>query len=148
MKAILLQAAVLVGLAAGAGALSYRFHPEAPPLYLYLDTRVAEGELTLTQVRALEQQAGGVLWVDARVRSEFEKEHIPGAILLNEQEWETLMFESVEVISRNDKPIVIYCDAQRCDASHRLAEKLRDLGQPDVHVLAGGWSAWKSGQGK
>jgi rhodanese-related sulfurtransferase len=147
MKPALFQAAGLVLLSAVAGVLSQRFHPGAPALYLHLETRVAEGEVSFAEVRALEQ-AGGVLWVDARVRSEYEKEHVPGAILLNEQEWEQLMFEAVETISRNDKPIVIYCDAQRCDASHRLAEKLRDLGQPDVRVLAGGWNAWKSGQGK
>jgi rhodanese-related sulfurtransferase len=147
MKAVLIQAVMLVLLGAGAGALSYRLHPEAPALYLFLETRVAEGEITITEARALEA-AGGVLWVDARVRSEYEKEHVPGAILLNEQEWEQLMFEAVETISRNNKPMIIYCDAQRCDASHRLAEKLRDLGQPDVRVLAGGWNAWKSGQGR
>jgi rhodanese-related sulfurtransferase len=147
MKAAFIQATGLVLLSVVAGVLSYRLHPAPPALYLHLETRVAEGEVSYAEVRALEQ-AGGVLWVDARVRSEYEKEHVPGAILLNEQEWEQLMFEAVETISRNDKPIVIYCDAQRCDASHRLAEKLRDLGQPDVRVLAGGWNAWKSGQGR
>jgi len=145
MKSALMQAGVLVALSAGAGALSHRFHPGAPALYLYLETRVAEGEVSLAQARELEA-AGGVLWIDARIRSEYEKEHVPGAVLLNEQEWEQLMFDSVETLSRNDQPIVIYCDAQRCDTSHRLAEKLRELGQPDVRVLAGGWQAWKSGQ--
>jgi rhodanese-related sulfurtransferase len=147
VKPALWQAAVLVVLSAGAGWATYRLHPAPPALFLHLDTRVAEGEVTLAQVRAMEA-AGGVLWVDARVRSEFAKDHVPGAILLNEQEWEQLMFEAVETLSRNDKPIVIYCDAQRCDASHRLAEKLRDLGQSEVHVLAGGWSAWKSGMAR
>jgi rhodanese-related sulfurtransferase len=145
MKAVVVQAVVLTALSGVAGLASYRWHPAAPALYLHLETRVAEGELTIAQVQALEQSSG-VLWVDARVRSEYEKAHVPGAVLLNEQEWEQLMFESVEILSRNEKPIVIYCDAQRCDASHRLAEKLRDLGQPEVHVLAGGWNAWKSGQ--
>jgi rhodanese-related sulfurtransferase len=145
MKAAVVQAVVLTALSGVAGFASYRLHPAAPALYLHLDTRVAEGELTIAQVRSLEQ-SGGVLWVDARVRAEYEKAHVPGAVLLNEQEWEQLMFESVEILSRNEKPIVIYCDAQRCDASHRLAEKLRELGQPEVHVLAGGWNAWKSAQ--
>ena len=98
MKAAVLQALVLVGLGLGAGVLSYRFHPEAPALYLHLETEVRDGEVTMTEVRTLET-TGGVLWVDARVRSEFLKAHVPGAILLNEQEWEQLMFEAVEVIS-------------------------------------------------
>jgi rhodanese-related sulfurtransferase len=147
MRALFVQAGVLVVLSAAGGWLSFRHHPEAPALYLHLETRVAEGEVSLAMVRELEA-AGGVLWIDARVRSEYEREHVPGAVLLNEQEWEQLMFEAVETLSRNDKPVVIYCDAQRCDASHRLAEKLRDIGQPDVRVLAGGWQAWKSGQAR
>lgn len=148
MKAALFQALTLVALSAGAGALSYRWHPAAPTLYLHLETKVAEGEISLAKALAMEKQ-GGVLWVDARVRAEFEKEHVPGAVLLNEQEWEQLMFDAMETLSRNEKPIVIYCDAQRCDASHRLAKKLTDiLPVPSVHVLAGGWQAWKSGQGR
>lgn len=148
MKAAVVQAALLVALSAGAGALSYRWHPSAPALYVHLETKLAEGEISLDQALAMERQ-GGVLWVDARARSEFEKEHVPGALLLNEQEWEQLMFDAMETLARNDKPIVIYCDAQRCDASHRLARKLTDvLPVPAVHVLAGGWQAWKSGHGR
>jgi len=147
MKSALWQAVVLMLLGAGAGVVSHRFHPQAPPLYLFLDTQVAEGEITIVDALALEKSEG-VLWVDARVRAEFEKGHVPGAILLNEQEWEPLILEAMETIARNDKTMIIYCDAQRCDANHQLAEKLRDLGQPDVRVLAGGWNAWKSAMGQ
>jgi len=147
MRAEVIQAGVMAVLSVGAGFVSYHWHPQAPALYLYMEARAGDGEVALLKVREWEA-AGGVLWVDARVRSEYEKGHVPGAVLLNEQEWESLMFEAVEIFSRNEKPVVIYCDAQRCDASHRLAEKLRDLGQSDVWVLAGGWQAWMSGQGR
>ncbi len=147
MKAAVLQALVLVVLSAGAGLLSYRLHPEAPALYLYMDTQAAEGEVTIARAQELERTVG-VLWIDARVRPEYEKGHVPGALLINEQEWDSLISDAFETIARNEKPIIVYCDAQQCDASHNIAEKLRNLGQPDVHVLAGGWNAWKSAQAK
>ena len=78
MRALFIQTVVLVVLAAAGGWLSFRHHPEAPALYLHLETQVAEGEVSLAMVRELEA-AGGVLWIDARVRSEYEREHVPGA---------------------------------------------------------------------
>ena len=60
MKALFIQAVVLVVLAAAGGWLSFRHHPEAPALYLHLETQVAEGEVSLAMVRELE-----VLEVDA-----------------------------------------------------------------------------------
>jgi rhodanese-related sulfurtransferase len=142
VRAALLQATVLVLLSAVAGAISYRFHPRAPALYLFEET-VAEDEVNLRMALDLESK-GGVLWIDARSRAEFEKSHVPGAHLLNAEEWETLMFEMVDVLSSNTKPIIIYCDSQKCDQSRLIAEKLRDLGNQDIRVLRGGWQAWQN----
>jgi rhodanese-related sulfurtransferase len=136
------QAAVLLFVSALAAILTWRFHPKAPALHLYLEPP-GEGGVTIIQAREMDR-AGGVLWIDARSRSEFEKAHVPGAHLLNEEEWETLAFQIVDVLTSNTKPIVIYCDAQRCEQSHRIAEKLRDLGNNEIHVLRGGWQAWKN----
>jgi len=52
------------------------------------------------------------------------------------------MFEMVDLLSSNTKPIIIYCDSQKCDQSRLIAEKLRDLGNQDIRVLRGGWQAW------
>lgn len=142
MKAPLFQAAVLIALSAAAAGLTYHFHPKAPALHLY-EAPAAEGEVTLAQARQWEAE-GGVLWIDARARAQYDKEHVPGALLLNEEEWDTLMLERINDLMGNQRPVVIYCDAQQCDASHRLAQKLTDLGIPQIHVLAGGWPAWKS----
>ncbi|MGI8603627.1 MAG: rhodanese-like domain-containing protein [Verrucomicrobiales bacterium] len=142
MKRAFAQAALLLVLSAAAAVLTYIFHPRAPALYLYQEP-LGPDEINFPLAHQLEQQ-GGVLWIDARARSEFEKHHIPGAYLLNEEEWDQLAFEIVDVLSSNNKPIVIYCDAQRCEQSNRIAEKLRDLGNQDVRVLKGGWQAWKN----
>ena len=71
-----MQAVALVLLSAAAGALSYRLHPRAPALYLFEET-VAEDEVNIAMVRDLERH-GGVLWIDARSRAEYEKMHSPG----------------------------------------------------------------------
>jgi rhodanese-related sulfurtransferase len=142
MKRAFGQAAALLVISATATILTWLFHPKAPALFLYQEPP-AEGEVTILEAREMEH-AGGVLWIDARSRTEFDKEHVPGAHLLNEAEWESLAFQMVDVLTSNTKPVVIYCDAQRCEQAHRIAEKLRDLGNNDIHVLRGGWQAWKN----
>ena len=40
--------------------------------------------------------------------------------------------------------VLVYCDTQLCDASHAMAERLRnEVGLEDVWILFGGWSSWK-----
>ena len=143
MLRTLLQATILVALSAGAAVLTHRFHPRAPALHLVEDTSVLEDEVTISTASDWESQ-GGVLWIDARVRTEYEKEHIPGALLISEQELDALIFENLDALQANTKPIVVYCDGQKCDASRKVAEKLRDIGLADVKVLKGGWQAWQA----
>lgn len=143
MKATFWQALVLLALSVAAAAVAQRVHPRAPALYLAHEP-VADNEVTVEMARALESERGGVLWIDARSREAFEKEHIPGAKLLNMQEFDTLVTELFDELSRNEWPIVVYCDSQQCDQSHLVAEKLDALGLQEILVLKGGWPAWKS----
>ncbi len=143
MKTALWQALVLLALSAAAAAVAQRYHPRAPALYLY-EEPVVGNEVTLEMVRALKAEHGGVFWIDARSREAYEKEHVPEARLLNMQEYDALVFEMFDDLSRNEWPIVVYCDSQQCDQSHLVAEKLHDLGMQEVYVLKGGWPAWKS----
>jgi rhodanese-related sulfurtransferase len=84
-----------------------------------------------------------VVWVDARQRRVFELEHIPNAVLLNEQEWVNLLPAFVEKWSP-DRPVVVYCDSGDCDASQSVAARLKnEIGVEEAFVLAGGWRAWK-----
>ena len=40
---------------------------------------------------AMVQQWQSILWVDARGENEYQKQHILGAMLLNEDDWESLL---------------------------------------------------------
>ncbi len=82
------------------------------------------------------------IWVDARPDNEFEQDHVPGAIALNEDRWNELLPTLLAQWSL-EKKIVVYCSSQSCNASREVARRLRDeAGLKDVFVLRGGWEEW------
>jgi rhodanese-related sulfurtransferase len=108
-------------------------------------TPVRAGE----QVTVAEAQSwgAGALWLDARSDEQFERQHVPGALLLNEERWNELLPQALAVWSP-DKRIVVYCSSESCHASREVARRLRTEAQlRDVFVLEGGWEEWLK-QGK
>lgn len=86
---------------------------------------------------------GAVLWVDARETRAYEQRHVPGAVSLNETEWNRLLPGFLEAWQPSAH-IVVYCNSEQCDASQAVALRLkRELDLPEIHVLKGGWSAWQ-----
>ena len=95
--------------------------------------------VTVMQARAWD---GNAIWVDARPDAEFEREHIPGAVLLNEDRWNELVPQFLTMWSP-EKRVVVYCSSQSCNASREVARRLRDEAQlKNVFVLQGGWEEW------
>lgn len=87
-----------------------------------------------------------VLWLDARTAEAYRNAHVPGAILLNEDEWEKQLPGFLQVWQPATK-VIVYCDSAACGASQAVALRLqRELQLTDVHVLKGGWSAWQKAQ--
>jgi rhodanese-related sulfurtransferase len=102
-------------------------------------------EIELSEVTT---QPNGVLWVDARARRLFEKEHIPSAILLNFEEWDTLIDPFLDAW-HGDKPTVVYCGKASCETSKEVAARLqRDARIDNIFVLKGGWETWQHAQQK
>ena len=86
--------------------------------------------------------AGNVVWVDARPDEEFARDHVPGALSLNEDRWNELLPPFLAVWSP-EKKVVVYCSSLSCNASREVARRLRKEAQlSDVFVLEGGWEAW------
>ena len=84
----------------------------------------------------------GAIWVDARPDNEFEREHVPGALLLNEDRWNELLPQFLAAWSP-EKKVVVYCSTQGCNASREVARRLRNEAQlKEVFVLEGGWEEW------
>ena len=83
-----------------------------------------------------------VTWVDARPDADFARDHVHGALSLNEDRWNELLPQFLAAWSPGKK-VVVYCSAESCDLAREAAERLRKEAQiPDVFVLEGGWEAW------
>jgi rhodanese-related sulfurtransferase len=89
--------------------------------------------------------AQDALWIDARSTAEFEKGHIPGALSLNEKNWEDALPQLFETW-QPPRLIVVYCSAG-CPASAKIAAKLTELGIDPVQVMEGGFEEWKRSNG-
>jgi rhodanese-related sulfurtransferase len=82
------------------------------------------------------------MWVDSRPDNEFEQEHVPGAILLNEDRWNELLPQFLAQCSP-EKKVVVYCSTKSCNLAREVAKRLREEAQlKDVYVLKGGWEEW------
>lgn len=101
---------------------------------------IAPSEMvTVDEARAWGDTA---IWVDARPEDEFARDHVPGALLLNEDRWNDLLPQFLAAWSPGKK-IVVYCSSLSCNASRETARRLRKEAQlPEVFVLEGGWEAW------
>ncbi|HXX41600.1 MAG TPA: rhodanese-like domain-containing protein [Chthoniobacterales bacterium] len=84
------------------------------------------------------------IWIDARPDEEFAREHVPGAISLNEDRWNELLPQFLQVWSP-EKKIVVYCSVQSCNAAKEVATRLHEEAKlpNDIRVLQGGWEEWK-----
>ncbi len=123
------EALIIFGISTLCGGVAFFVHPNAPSLSM---DRL---EIELESVVELES----VLWVDARVDEDFEKAHIEEAIPLNEERWEEMIVDFLEVWNPDVKTIV-YCSSQACLRSHEVAKRLSDeLGIDNVYALKGGW---------
>lgn len=110
-------------------------HPQRPNWDI---NTLKEGEVTL----ATATQWSNVLWVDARARQDYEDEHIPDAVLLNEDDWESLLPGFLERW-QPEMNVVVYCSSSGCRASSSVADRLRqEVGLESVYVLKDGWEAW------
>lgn len=119
-------------------ALAVAFDARARAVLL---DRPAADEWTVAQARA----AGPApLWIDARSPAEFAAGHVPGALSLHEDDWDTLVVP-VLLAWEPGRPVLVYCSSRSCDASRQVAARLRrDYQLTNVYVLRGGWDAWSA----
>jgi rhodanese-related sulfurtransferase len=84
------------------------------------------------------------LWVDARPTEEFERDHIPGAVSLNEDRWGEMLPQFLAKDWTPEKKIVVYCSAASCNLAEDVARRLRDEAKlpNEIRILKGGWEAW------
>lgn len=128
---------MLLLVAVPVAVLTALLHPRPPQ---WEEETLKPGEVQLQMALAWKN----VVWLDARNRIEYEQDHIPGALLLNQDEWDLLFFEFLGTWDPDQK-VIVYCGGKRCQLSTQVAERLREeLGSENIFVLKGGWSAWRN----
>jgi rhodanese-related sulfurtransferase len=105
-------------------------------------SRVAESDFV--EVATARSWGDNALWVDARPAEEFERDHVPDAISLNEDRWNEGLSEFLASKWSPEKKIVVYCSAASCNLAEDVARRLREEAKlpNDIRILKGGWEAW------
>ena len=102
---------------------------------------LAPGEIDLQILSSM--RAPDILWVDARSKAKFESRHIPGALLLNQAEWESLVSNFYDQWQPGCQ-VVVYGEVDS-DNGHEVASRLREESAiENVWVLKGGYEAWRA----
>ena len=138
MRTLLRQGLLLLGLAllpAAGGALY--FHDKVS-----WHSRVAESDMV--SVDLARSWGPNAIWVDARPDADFESDHVPAAIQLNEDRWNELLAQFLQQQWSPEKRIVVYCSSQSCNVAGDVARRLREEANlpNEIRVLKGGWEEW------
>ncbi len=142
MRRVIQQALLLLFGSSAIGVLVNTVSPRGIPYIRPPRSPVpAEEEISVKDAERL-WGLGEAVFLDARTPDLYEAGHIPGAHNLPTQEFETYFVKLQGIIGRDDT-MVAYCDGVLCELSHELAEKLRELGYPNVKVLVNGWTVWQ-----
>lgn len=138
MKALLRQSVALLALALLPAAVQALYLRDKIPW----QSRVAESDLVSVEVAR--GWGANALWVDSRPADEFERDHIPGAVLLNEDRWNELLPQFLGQQWSPEKKIVVYCSAASCNLAEDVARRLREEAKlpNEIRILNGGWEAW------
>lgn len=143
VKQGLLQCTIIAGLSAIAALVTYWIKPPPPAaVRLVCDPALlASDEICLQTVIA--EWRNDCIWVDARRRVDWEKNGLPGSILLTTADGENfdrLLEQAFPVLAEKQKRVVVYCNDVGCGTSREIAKRLRDYQLvPEVRALHGGW---------
>lgn len=97
--------------------------------------------ISLSQAQSLFQKEG-ILFIDSRLKEDFNLGHIPNSLNLPYEEFEEY-FPLVKEKLLSYKQLVIYCDGTECETSLYLARILQDEGYENIKVFFGGILDWK-----
>jgi len=86
--------------------------------------------------------ASGAFFLDARAPADYAAGHVAGAYSLPAADFDA-RYQQVSDMLTLETPLVTYCDGLRCDLSHDITARLRQLGYKNVHILQNGWTVWR-----
>lgn len=94
------------------------------------------------QLESMREEHDHLAVVNVLDKDAFLERHIPGSA--NIPVGDALFESRVEKLAGGkDRPVVVYCASDTCDASPKAAEKLDRAGFERVYDYEGGMEAWK-----
>lgn len=126
------------------GAWANRIIDPVVPVAIICDpVKLAPDEICLRTV--IEDWKNDCVWIDARRRVDWQKNGLPGSLLLTTADGESfdqLLEQAFPLIAQKNKRVVVYCGDVGCGTSREIAKRLREFELvPDVRALHGGWKA-------
>jgi len=139
VNAVLRQSAVLLALALLPALVEALYLRDKVPW----QSRVADSQFV--EVATARSWGDNALWIDARPTDEFERDHVPGAVSLNEDRWSEGLAQFMGTQWASEKKIVVYCSAASCNLAEDVARRLREEAKlpNEIRILKGGWEAWQ-----
>ena len=123
----------------GLGLLGNAISPRGLPLR----TPPPIAARTISLEEAVEVWNNGIaIFLDAREPQDYAAGHIGNAFNLPALSFEA-HFGKVAPLLTPTSRIVVYCDGTQCDLSHRVIERLQQMGFTNVQILTNGWSVWR-----
>lgn len=132
---------LIVLLGAGLGLLNNALSPKGVPL-ITPPKKAPNPDEFIALEKARELWDSGGFFLDARSPEDFEAGHIANALNLPVEAFDE-HFVKLAPMLPPDAPVIIYCDGEDCELSHRLAARLKESGFTDVHMLFNGWTVWR-----
>jgi len=139
VKPLLRQSAALLALALLPALVEAFYLRDKVPW----QSRVADSQFV--EVATARSWGDNALWIDARPTDEFERDHVPGAVSLNEDRWSEGLAQFMGTQWTPQKKIVVYCSAASCNLAEDVARRLREEAKlpNEIRILKGGWEAWQ-----
>jgi rhodanese-related sulfurtransferase len=143
MKKTLFQLGSVLLLTAGFAILHAWFFPLGKVSIVCNPATISAEEICLSTV--LQEWKNDCIWIDARRREDWQRDGLPGSILLTTaavESFDALLEQAFPRLATEQKRVVVYCSDQGCGTSKEIAKRLRDYQiVPEVHALYGGWKA-------
>ncbi len=100
--------------------------------------------LTLEEFQIFVDRKQGLV-IDARPEIFHRLGHVPGALALPRDDFETFYRQHQSILeSDKTQALVIYCSGGSCEDSDLIESALRKLGYTQISIFQGGWSEWKN----
>ncbi len=94
--------------------------------------KITYKKITASEAKKIIDEQSGYIILDVRTKEEFDKGHIPGAVLLPN---ESIGKETIDILPDKDQIILIYCRSGR--RSKEAAAKLVNSGYTNVYEFGG-----------